>query len=603
MRRTYVLVMTVLTLSGCSGDADTTASRQPAARPVSVLTLTETDPDRLHTVTGVVGSWKVEDIGFEVSGRVVYTIEPETNVMPPTTEQLAARAALLESGTKKITDAAENVPDAVRQIIAGTSAGQTIDSDMAENEKIGRQVLARIDPVRYRTAVASAVAQIETLKLKKKAAEVQRDQVLKTQRDSAVATEELARGEFERAKGLKAQGAITQAEYNQFEADYRTAAAQVAQVDASKEAQTAEIASFSAQIEQAGAALDDAAQDLRDCVIYAPFRGQVAEVNVIPGGTVARGEPVVRVQMMDPMKIEFEVSAQQARQMHYKNQLAVHPAGSGDNGQDAVIWMTDAAADPSTRTFTVTLLIRNQLVPAAGTDGIDADSLARTRDTWKLIPGLEGQSTVHYVEQHAIHRDDDGEYVWKVNPADGSQAGDGKNPGPDILLDVEKVRVTSGSREVNFLGLWTFRDVRVNDPSTLNLQSDRVLGRLKLPAGQTELTGNQALLDREEWMLRPGDLVGVDLQGNRFPAGIYVPIDAISEKSGKHYVFVVEPEGTGHRARQVEVSVSDGPDATKRIAGVAGTTLTAGLRIVLKGVHYLTDGEAVNVTAELGADG
>jgi len=596
MRRTDFLLITVLTVGGCSGDTDSVTSPQAVARPVSTLTLTETDPDRLQTVTGVVGSWKVEDIGFEVSGRVVYTIEPERNVMPLTSEQLAARAEMLNSRTEDITDSGQPIPDAVRRMIAG--AEQSIDSDMAENEKIGRQVLARIDPVRYRTAVASAVAQIETLKLKKKAAEVQRDQVLKTQRDSAVATAELAQGEFERAKGLKAQGAITQAEYNKFEADFKTATAQVAQTDAAKEAQTAEIASFDAQIKQAGASLNDAAQDLRDCVIYAPFRGQVAEVNVIPGGTVARGEPVVRVQMMDPMKIEFEVSAQQARQMHYKNQLLVHSDGTGDDGKDAVIWMTDAAADPSTRTFTVTLLIRNQLVPAAGPDGIDAASLARTRDTWKLIPGLEGQEDVHYVEQHAIHRDDDGEYVWKIQTA-----GDGTGSRSEILLDVEKVRVTSGSRKVNFLGLWTFRDVQVNDPATLNLNSDRVLGQLELPAGQTELTGNQALLDREEWMLRPGDLVGVDLQGNRFPAGIYVPIDAISEKSGKYFVFVVESQGTDHKVRQVEVSVSDGPDATKRISGANGAELTAGQQIVLKGVHYLTDGEAVNVTSAVGADG
>ena len=54
--------------------------RERAPRPVSVLTLTESDPGRFNRVTGVVASWKTDRIGFEVSGRVQFIIEPENDI-------------------------------------------------------------------------------------------------------------------------------------------------------------------------------------------------------------------------------------------------------------------------------------------------------------------------------------------------------------------------------------------------------------------------------------------------------------------------------------------------------------------------------------------
>jgi len=539
------LFFLVIAACGCSGDSDSVVQQEPAPRPVSIIMLRETDPQRSFAVKGIVGSWKTEELGFEVNGRVQYVIEPEKNVAGPANAE-------------------------------------------------PREPLARIDPERYETAVASAKSQISMLTLQKTAAQIERDQVMPAQRDAAVATQELAIADFKRAKGLFDRKAMARSEFDKSAANLKSAEAKVAQLDATKEAQSAEIASLEAQIKQAGAALKDAQRDLNDCAIHAPFRGQIARVHVIPGGSVQRGEPVVTLQMMDPMKIEFEVSAERARHMHYKDDLMVtltRPDGTKYD-EEGVIWMTDSAADPSTRTFTITVLIRNRLVPAEVPDGTDTESITRTRDIWAFVRGILDDSDTYYVEQNAIHKDNAGEYVWKIiQPGDGERA-----TGP--ILEIEKVRVTAGDQTPNFLELWKFREVEVEDPSTFDPEKDRVLGKLVFPDGVTELTAGTVLFEREQWLLRPGDLVGVDLSENQMGRGFYVPIDAITEKSGANYIFAVDETDDTGKVRRIEVSVSDGPNTLKRIEAIGDQPLASGMPIVLGGVHYLTDGEAVNIASE-----
>ncbi len=536
----FCLLLTILT--GCSADSEPIAVHK-SPRPVSVITLHESDPARLLTVTGTVGSWKTEDIGFEVSGRVEYVIEPETNV----------------------------------------------------KDEHDDQPLARIDPERYQTAVESEKAKISVLARQKTAAEIERDQVMPAQRDAAAAGQELAQADYARGKELFDRQAIARAEFDQYVAKLKNAQADVAQVEATTQAKAAEITSLEAQIEQARASLRVAELDLQDCSVIAPFRGQVAQVHVITGGTVQRGEPVVTMQMMDPIKIEFEVSAERARQLHYKDTLNVTltQADGMDVLKEGVIWMTDAAADPSTRTFTITLLVRNGFVPADVPEDIDTESLAKTRDIWAFIRGILDDSDRYYVEQNAIHKDEQGDFVWKIlDPGDGSS----QHWGP--LLKVEKIRVTAGPETTGFLEQWRFRAVVVDDSSTFDPETDRVLGQLILPPDATEPTGDTVLFEREQWLLRPGDLVGVDLSENRLPRGFYVPINAIAEKSGRHYVFEVTGSNGDSKARRIEVSVSEGPNTRKRIEAVGEQPLTTDMRIVLGGVHYLTDGEAVNIASE-----
>jgi len=167
------------------------------------------------------------------------------------------------------------------------------------------------------------------------------------------------------------------------------------------------------------------------------------------------------------------------------------------------------------------------------------------------------------------------------------------------LFNVEKVRVTGGKKELTFLQTWFFRDVVINDPSTFDITKDRVLGKLDLPAGMENFSGDTVLFEREQWLLRPGDLVKVELIENRMPSGFYVPIDAINENSGQYSVFVVEDPLSDSKVKKVDVTIADGPNTLKRIEPVEGQTLDKDDKIVLGGVHYLRDDEPVNVAAEV----
>lgn len=546
MRRFWSFAVLLVALAGCSKEAEP-VTRERAPRPVSVIKLRQSDPARSLAVTGVVGSWKTENIGFEVSGRVKFVMEPE-------------------------------------QLVRDPSSG---DAD--------QQPLAQIDSERYESAVTSAEAQIMTLEKQKEAVRIEIVDVLKAKREIAVAEQILAREDEKRAKLALDAKAIPQSEYDKYKASLDASNAQVAQVDASKGAKSAEIATIDAQINQAAVALKDAQRDVQDCKLYAPFRGQIAEVHVIPGGTVQRGEPVVTVQMMDPMKVEFEVSAERAYQMHYKDTLDViltRPDGSAVR-EEAIIYKTDAVADPSTRTFTITLLLRNRRIPAKVPLDVDVASLAKTRDLWKCISGIIDESDDYFIAENAICNDDDGkgEYLWKI-----IETAEGRSRGP--LFKVKKVRVTSGDKTPEFLGLWTFRDVVADDPSTFDITQDRVVGKIEPPDGKNEFTGDTVLFVRDEWLLKPGDLAKVDLVDSQMPRGFYVPMDAIKQKSGIDYVFVVEGK-VAKKVRQVEVSVADGPNTLKRITAAGGQELSDGSQIVLGGVHYLVDGETVNVAVEV----
>ena len=108
-----LIVIAAVMICGCSTDPESDQPREPAPRPVSVITLQESDPSLSLNVTGQVGSWKTEDIGFEVSGRVQYVIEPETNVDVPFGEETGQELARIDpGGLYRQIKAGDQFPDA-----------------------------------------------------------------------------------------------------------------------------------------------------------------------------------------------------------------------------------------------------------------------------------------------------------------------------------------------------------------------------------------------------------------------------------------------------------------------------------------------------------
>lgn len=549
--RPVVIALLFTLLLGCQSRRN--KDQQKAPRPVSVLTLTVSDPSRFERLTGSVEAWKTEDIAFEVAGRVRYVIEPETDIDGRISD---AEGKLLTQGT----------------------------------------LLAQLDETRYRLRVESAKAALETTRRQRDVTQIEIDEVIPSEKRAAQANLRYWRSEMARITPLLPRGAVTQSEFDRKRASLESADAKVTQIDANRKGKRAELASLEAQIDEAQQSLEEAREDLADCRLTAPYRGQVADVKVIPGAYVDRGRPVLSVQVMDPIAVEVEVAPGTTRRMQYKDSVTMWftQTDGSELPLDGIVYMVDPTADPATRTFTVTILLRNRKrgieVPAELGDR----PLARTRDVWKVQSGLVSyESDTHFVEFGAIQQDEQGYFLWKVLNRTTQTPPSTASP----VLKVAKVRVTPGKLRVPYLGLWTFAEVAINEGENFDFATELVTGELILPPGVSELASDDPVFfDRKRWLLRPGDLVGVDLAGGAAAAGFYVPLDVIAEESGKYYVMLVKPaEEGGLQASKVEVKLFEHFDTYRRIEAIGDEPLAAGTELVAGGAHYIEHGEKLTI--------
>ena len=562
---------------GCARQAKKTIEKAP--RPVSVMTLKMSNPSDYDEVTGLVGSWKTEDIGFEVSGRIQFVTEPE-----------------------------RDVDGEVFKIIGEISGSERPRVPLAKGS-----LLAKLDDTRYRYTVDSVKAQIETSVQRQKSAEIEATKVLPAEREAALADLAFAKSEVDRNRPLVESRAISKAELDRVLADYASAAAKLAQVEAAQLAKEAEVESLGARTNQLRGDLAQAELDLADCELRSPFRGQVAKVHVIPGGVIQAGQPVVTVQMMDPIKIDLEVSAATSQRLKYRDALDVtipqpQAAGSLDEPSDetaenivqrGIVYTIDPVADPVTRTFTVTMLMRNHKVQSPPPPDYDGP-LARVRDVWRLLdapyapegPDADASPSAgkHFVDEKSIHKDGEESYVWKVENWDDVET----RQAP--VLKVSKVKVIPGDLRMDWMGLWVFREVSVAAGEDFDVERDVVLGNI---TSAEPFQGDRVLWDWQRWMVRPGDLVTVSLSSAPVSTGFFVPMATIRVQGDKSFVFIVK-DG---EARQVQVNSAPGPDTLRRITPVNEQDLREGMQLISKGVHYLVDGEAVNVvrTVQVGS--
>ncbi len=315
--------------------------------------------------------------------------------------------------------------------------------------------LARLDDERYRIAVGAAQAAVEVAMRRSEAIRVDVEQGIPARLAAAEMERDLAELECKRANQLATRSAISQSDLDQARTTLGTAAAHVSIRQAELAVKQADLRSAAAQIQQAEQQLAEAARDQRDTTLYSSFRGQVAQVHVVPGSYVAEGQPVLTIQMMDPIKVELELSAAMSRRFRYGDTVRLYGAGSENKRVPLTgfVYMTDPVADPNTRTFTVTLLVRNQKVPPWIPADLTEQQFAHTNEIWPLnVEPIVGGGVALMVEASAIHRDQEGAFLWKVT---NRHIGDVSTEACR-LLDVTKVRVTPGRQTVPFLGTWTF---------------------------------------------------------------------------------------------------------------------------------------------------
>jgi HlyD family secretion protein len=168
-----------------------------------------------------------------------------------------------------------------------------------------RQQQAALDAAEAQVDVAQA--NVDNLATGSRAAEID---VIRASLDKAQADLVLARSQSERTDQLLAQGLVPQAKADQDSATLKSAAAQVAQLDA--QLRVAELpardpqrigAEASLLVAQANA--DKARADLADRTIVAPVAARVERVFFAQGEIVGAGTPVVALLPAGALKVKF----------------------------------------------------------------------------------------------------------------------------------------------------------------------------------------------------------------------------------------------------------------------------------------------------------
>ena len=614
-------------LWGCKDKAPPAA---PPPRPVTVIALKSMNPTARLRLTGSAESWKQEDVGFEVSGRVEGVIEPGSEVLGRSFD---------ENG---------------KQITKGT-------------------VLARLDEEGYRLSVDSAKAQEQSGVAQVKALEIEIAKVLPAGVKAAKADLAYKKVQYEATRRLVAKKGATELEEATAKAAYKVAEAEVERIEAQILAKAGEVNSAKAQLRQYAEARKRAELDLRKCRLIAPFRGRVAAVHVIRGAYVQPGQAVATLVVMDPLKIEVAVSPATDRRINEGDPVMVLPPGGGEPVVGHV-HVKETVADPKTRTFKVTILVRNawtaaelpgdaaltkllrapyvlagleadaemleivrtrltaleaeiaaspasaaeragalkafaatlrdglkrlaagepltaehvRAARAVGLGGTRLVEMAAMRDVMPVLSPDPGKAGPMHVGVDCIEYDDSdartGPHVWRLEGIEAMMRGERRY---EPIMKLKKVPVELTADRFSLLGEYVFRRIR----GTPGLKLNDLLA-IGAPKGIRD--GDYAMLLRKRWQFRPGDLAQVQLGGAGPGAGFYVPMKAILRQGEGHYVFVVDRPDGGRTAvaRKAPVALRGALGELRRIEGDG---IGEGARVVLYGVAYLTDGEAVRV--------
>jgi membrane fusion protein (multidrug efflux system) len=149
---------------------------------------------------------------------------------------------------------------------------------------------------------------------------------------------ELARLNFERLQGLVTDGAITRAEYDRAQAEQKQAAAERKQTEA--------------QVEEIRATIGRK-------TIRAPFSGILGLRKVNLGQYLSPGDPVVPLQSLDPIYVNFDVPQQDQERASVGRNVRVTTADSTAMEFAGKITAMDSAVDVATRNIRIQATLAN----------------------------------------------------------------------------------------------------------------------------------------------------------------------------------------------------------------------------------------------------
>ncbi|MCR9199222.1 MAG: efflux RND transporter periplasmic adaptor subunit [Planctomycetaceae bacterium] len=681
------LGVSVLTVAGCGSDP---VAKNDTPRPVTTIPLQDSSDGRVNKVTGSVGAWKQEDLAFEVSGRLETVIERGRNIdgrqrfikldsdegPAPSISRGFADLETIKTLISEIDGDPAGAPPKYNaakeeelvetlndlEVQLDRTAGPIQSAQDAREKTIPHSdaavqptVLARLDAERYLNNVEAAEAALAV-------AQRQAVSVLTNLRSTNPAEQMAARAdlkfadaELARTKELRQRGAGTVADEQRAQAEREMKLAGLRTSLAARKDLVAKLESGLAEVRQAMQNLRDARRDLRETELFSAFGGQVADVQAISGTYVSAGTPVLTVQMMDLVQVELEVSARESLQFRHGDTVEITTQSElNDRTLTGFVHMSDPVADPSTRTFTVTLLCRNKqiydvLEQVSSATDINDIRIARTEDTMPMnIGSILGYSDeTLLIGEECVCQDERGEFVWKVENRDQETLNS-----RDQKLKVSKIRIERESTGISFLGDWNFFPVRIKPNQDFNPEKDLVAGKLfvgtvperdadpateehadeeskrqqeqplseriiwkrdrgEWPPTKEKETEKPATYEmwysRPRWLMRPGDLVTVTLPGETtdVEGRFIVPMRTICHDEGEEVIFVAEADEEAGRmvARRIRIgvldTVFDETTDTLRVISIDDEDrekITADSQLIVDGAQSVSDGDPIVVT-------
>lgn len=555
----WLMSIALLSSLGCSSETPVIVTKQP--RPVTVLKLRTMRPQSQTRYTGSVSAWKVEDIGFEVGGRIISILEPGTEIK-----------------------------------------GAQRDEESGKTNGTGDEI-ARIDQARYEIQLSVSEAKVQTAKAQRDAVQTDLDKVLPQQIVAAEVDLKLKIAEYGRQKELFDNNAGTQTELDQALANRDSAVAMLSQLNETTNLKKAELQAYESQIAEALEAVERSKRDLADTTLRAPFSGRISQSYKTLGSVVQPGEAVVQLQMMNPILINVEVDSATDSRLNYGDFVYAYPPDSPDQPMKAMVYETASVADPSTRTFLIQLLILNEKVVTGLPAGSDSTNDVRTRQMTGVFQEFEDAKQPYYLNEDSIYHDEQGDFVFRIR----EMIADTRVGNNRTEFTVEKVNVTLGSKRLSIFDVASFRELK--ELGTITPHKDLFVGQiLAIDGSPISREAASARLEkslkinlvRERWQLRPGDFLDVELGEKPLVEGLYVPMDTIVKRTGspKSSVFALhDPEGAA-TVREVPVQVFPTIESDKlvRIRPIEEGSLSEGSLLISKGAHYLVDGESVRAT-------
>lgn len=547
------------------------------ARPVRVIVLEKTCPAHSLRLTGSAKAWREESLAFEISGRLEDVVDEDTPV--------------------------------------GIHARQQDGNFIVEGE-----VVAQLDSSRYDAEVASALAQLESAKAEVDAIQREIDeiipqdinrakaqvasldislkQILPQKLDRARVELDRVSRDMKRAKQLYDRDTESEGVYDLARAQYQMALSTYREIQANFPFQERELEASRAELEKAKASLTIkdaqleasrgkvkmteaqlviARRNQSECQLRTPFSGIICERKVSRGAVVGPGRPVAVVTTMDPMMVDVAVSSEVARNILAGDPVVVYPPSLPGEGVEGWVQNKSVAADASTRTYTITCMVRNHKITPRG-GGIVPNAHYVTKEDAAILwrSDVADQDSPLMVWVESVLTDQQGYFAWTI-----TDFRLGRDKVDFRIAGVKKVRFELGEGLKSFARRH-FYEIRGDsgfEPGMLTLRKDfpHLAEGMKLTYVPTD------------WMIRPGDLVPVAFDLGRYPEGVYAPIEAIFCDGKGHYLFVVEKG----KAVQVAVTVGETFRETRRIEAEIPLE---DRDLIVSGAHYVKNGDEVLVS-------